>query len=85
MSKTLVLKAEVRDKAGTKQAAKVRKAGRIPGVMYGHKQEPTAISLDAHDFIEGLHHGNRLIDVQPGKAFSLKGTLHWFSGVSYVS
>ncbi|MHC4741864.1 MAG: 50S ribosomal protein L25 [Planctomycetota bacterium] len=67
MGKTLVLKAEVRDKAGSKQAAKVRKAGRIPAVVYGHKQEPTAISLDAHNFIEGLHHGHRLMDIQIGR------------------
>lgn len=67
MGKTLVLKAEVRDGTGTKQAVKVRKAGRIPAVVYGHKKEPTAISLDAHSFTEGLHHGHRLVDVQIGK------------------
>jgi large subunit ribosomal protein L25 len=36
-------------------------------IVYGHKQEPVAISLDAHDFVEGLHHGHRLIDVKVGK------------------
>ena len=67
MDKTLVLKAEVRDNTGTKQAIKVRKAGRIPGVVYGHKQKPKIISLDAHDFIKALHQGHRLIDVQIGR------------------
>lgn len=67
MDKTLVLKAEVRDTTGTKQAAKVRKVGRIPGVVYGHKQESKAISLDAHNFIEALRRGHRLIDIQIGK------------------
>jgi len=67
MGKTLVLKAEVRESTGSKHAAIVRAAGRIPAVLYGHKQEPAAISLDAHNFVEGLHHGHRLIDVQVGR------------------
>ena len=67
MAKTLLLKAELREQAGSKNAAKVRKQGRIPAIVYGHKQEPVAISLDAHNFVEGLHHRHRLMDVQIGK------------------
>ncbi len=68
MEKTLLLKAELREQIGSRSAAKVRKSGRIPAIVYGHKQEPVAISLDAHNFTEGLHHGHRLIDVQIGKS-----------------
>jgi large subunit ribosomal protein L25 len=64
MEKTLQLKAEIRKQAGSKASAKVRKQGRIPAIVYGHKEEPVAISLDAHDFVEQLHHGHRLMDVQ---------------------
>jgi len=39
----------------------------MPAVVYGHKEEPVAVALDAHDFVEGLHHGHRLMDVQIGK------------------
>ena len=67
MGKTLVLKAEVRESTGSKHAARVRAGGRIPAVLYGHKQESAAISLDAHNFVTGLHHGHRLIDVQVGR------------------
>lgn len=67
MNKTLQLEAQVREHTGSKAAARVRKEGRIPAIVYGHKQEPVAISLDAHDFVEGLHHGHRLIDVKVGK------------------
>jgi large subunit ribosomal protein L25 len=35
--------------------------------LYGHKEEPVAIALDAHDFVEALHHGHRLIDVKIGR------------------
>lgn len=67
MEKTTVLKAEVREKSGSRAAAKLRKEGRIPVIVYGHKEEPEALSLDAHTFIEQLHHGHRLFDVQIGK------------------
>lgn len=67
MEKALLLKAEVRKDTGSKHAAKLRQQGRIPAVVYGHKQEPVAISLDAHTLVEGLHHGRRLADVQIGR------------------
>ena len=66
MDKTLVLKAQEREQTGSSNAAKVRAGGQIPAVVYGHKQKTMAISLDAHSFIEGLHHGVRLFDVQMG-------------------
>ena len=67
MEKVLRLKAEIRKQTGSKAATTVRNQGRIPAVVYGHKKEPVAISLDAHDFVEGLHHGHRLMDVQIDK------------------
>ena len=67
MEKTVTLKAEVREKTGSKAAAKLRAQGRVPAIVYGHKQEPEAVSLDAHSFIEQLHHGRRLLDVQMGE------------------
>jgi large subunit ribosomal protein L25 len=67
MAKTLLLKAEIRERTGSKAVQKIRKAGRIPAIVYGHKQMPIAISLDAHNFVEGLHHGHRLMDVQIDK------------------
>ena len=67
MKKTLLLKAEVREHTGSKTVRKIREQGRIPAIVYGHKEKPAAISLDAHSFVEGLHHGHRLMDVQIGK------------------
>lgn len=67
MEKTLLLKAQKREQTGSKHAVKVREQGRIPAVVYGHKKEPIAISLNTHDLVEGLHHGHRLADVQIGR------------------
>jgi large subunit ribosomal protein L25 len=67
MEETLLLKAEIREHTGSKAVRKVRQQGRVPAIIYGHKQKPVAISFDEHDFLEGLHHGHRLIDVQVGR------------------
>lgn len=67
MEKGLLLKADVREHTGSKSAAEVRKQGRIPAVVYGHKKESVAVSLDAHNLVEGVHHGHRLLDIQIGK------------------
>lgn len=64
MGKTLLLKAEVREETGSKSAERLRKQGRIPAIVYGHKKEPMAITLNVHDVTEGLHHGHRVVDVQ---------------------
>jgi len=67
MEEVLVLKAEIRKQTGSKHAAKVREQRRIPAIVYGHKQVPVAISVDAHKLLEGLQHGHRLMDLQIGK------------------
>ncbi len=67
MEKGLFLKSEIRERVGTKSAAQVRKEGRIPAVVYGHKQEPVSILLDARELTDGIHGGYRLADIQIGK------------------
>ncbi len=63
MDKTLALEAELRERIGSKAASAVRKQGRIPCIVYGHKEQPVAITVNAHDFLEGIHHGHRLMDI----------------------
>lgn len=43
----VVLKATKRTLTG-KQVSQLRRAGQLPGVIYGHNFEPTAISMEAH-------------------------------------
>jgi large subunit ribosomal protein L25 len=50
----------------------LRQQGKLPAVVYGHKKEPVAIALDAREFLDSLHHGNRIFDVDLAGA---KGTL----------
>jgi large subunit ribosomal protein L25 len=67
MEKNLVLKGEIREHTGSKHAADIRERGRIPAIMYGHKQESVSLSLDKHNLVEGIHHGYRVADVQIGR------------------
>jgi large subunit ribosomal protein L25 len=48
MAKTIQLKAEPRSAAGTTAAKAVRKAGKVPAVIYGRHQQPQNLQLDAH-------------------------------------
>ncbi len=50
----VVLKATRRDVTG-KHVKALRRQGRLPAVLYGHKFEPIAISLDAHEASLALH------------------------------
>lgn len=65
MTELQVLQAELRKEKGGKQVARLRdpKVGKLPAVVYGHGEEPIHISLNAHDFLEGLHHGHRIFEV----------------------
>ena len=67
MEKALLLKAEVREKLGKKNTKQLRKEGKIPATVYGHKKEPASLFLNAHDTNVGLHHGGRILELQIGK------------------
>ncbi len=67
MEEKSALKAEIRENTGSTYARKVREGRRIPAIVYGHKQDTVSVSLDEHDFIETLHHGQRLMDLKIGK------------------
>ena len=66
MADTVLLKADLREEAGSKHAVRLRKKGKLPAIVYGHGKESVGISIDSHDFVEGLHHGHRLFEVKAG-------------------
>ncbi len=52
---TLTLRAEPRSEAGSRPARRMRRAGRIPAVVYGRDVDTTPISVDARDLYSVLH------------------------------
>jgi large subunit ribosomal protein L25 len=59
------LKAERRDGTGKGAARKLRAAGRVPAVLYGHGQEPALLSVSSQDLLHLFHQtgGSLLIDL----------------------
>lgn len=60
------LTATKRDERGTRVSRKLRAAGRLPAVIYGHGEDPEHISLAQHDVEVSLAHGARTLDVKLG-------------------
>lgn len=56
-SKEQTLPIERRERTGTSDAHRLRAAGRIPGVLYGHGTDPVHLSFDARTFGELAAHG----------------------------
>lgn len=46
---------EKRETTGKGHARKARQAGRIPGILYGHKQDPIMFDVDEHGFELTVH------------------------------
>ena len=55
MSDTIALPAEPRERVGKGAARAVRRAGRVPAVIYGDRKDPLTISLDPRDVDRELH------------------------------
>ena len=61
---TVTLEGVRRTKVGTRHARRVRSAGKLPAVIYGHNEDPEAIVLPAHEAEVELHHGARVLNVR---------------------
>lgn len=60
---TPTLDAELRERHGSRYAQRLRKSGRLPGVVYGHGSEPVSISVDQKETLAHLHHGNHVFNL----------------------
>lgn len=58
MSDQLTLSAEQRERAGKGASRALRRDGRVPAVIYGNKQEPTAIHVEEKELMKMLHTGH---------------------------
>ena len=58
------IEAEARSEFGKGAARQLRREGRIPAVLYGHKQEPVHLSLPEHELFLALKTSNVLLNLQ---------------------
>lgn len=54
MSQTVSLATEPRTGTGSRAAAKLRKQGRIPAVIYGHKEDTVAVTVNAKELRQAI-------------------------------
>ncbi len=69
MADNVTLVAEPRDRIGKGASRAVRKAGCIPAVIYGDKQDPIAVSLTYKEVLAQVNTGtflSQLVDVEVG-------------------
>ena len=52
-----------RQQTGTRHAARLREAGQLPAVIYGHKLEPAHVALDRAEITDLLHNKAHLIEL----------------------
>ncbi len=57
------IEAQGRPATGSRATARLRAAGRLPAVIYGHKQDPVHVSVDQKLFVDLLHRHTHLVEV----------------------
>ena len=69
MSEALTLPAELRERAGKGASRELRREGRVPAVIYGGKEEPLAIHVEAKELARQLgtgHFMNSIVMIEVG-------------------
>ena len=56
----IVLNVEVRERTGTGGARETRRAGLVPGVLYGGDRDPVAVAVKSNEFRKALYTGKLL-------------------------
>ena len=59
-----LLTATRREKVGTRYSNRIRQAGGLPAIVYGHGAEPLPVSVDAKETLRYLHKGEKILQLQ---------------------
>lgn len=63
-AQTPVLDATKRDRLGSRYTQRLRDQGRLPAVVYGHKEQPVAVALDAREALTHIHKGEKVFQLR---------------------
>ena len=61
---TITIETQARERTGSRYANRLRKAGRLPAVVYGPKMDPLHVSVDEEELLGYLHNGVRVIELK---------------------
>lgn len=59
-----VLSASKRERLGSRYSRRLREAGRLPAILYGHGQAPLPIDVDAREALNHIHKGEKVFQFQ---------------------
>jgi large subunit ribosomal protein L25 len=62
--KAPILDAKPREKVGTRYTRRVREQGGLPAIVYGHKENPVAVAVNAHDALAHINKGEKVFRLQ---------------------
>ena len=63
MAEISIIAAQRRERAGKGPARAARRAGRVPGVIYGSKKDPSMVTLDPRELDRELKTGGFLATI----------------------
>ncbi len=61
---TPMLVAEKRERTGSRYSRRLRDAGSLPAVVYGHKEAPVSIAVNMHETMQHLKKGEKLVELE---------------------
>jgi len=67
VSQNATLHVKKREVRGTKACRRLRAAGEVPAIVYGHKAEPVAIQVPQEELETALRHHSRMFDIRLGR------------------
>lgn len=59
-----ILNAKLRDRVGSRYAKRIRETGGLPAVVYGHKEEPQPVVLEAREALRHISKGEKVFSMQ---------------------
>lgn len=59
-----ILTATRRERTGSRYSKRVRDAGGLPAIVYGHKQDPIAITLDRKNTVAHIAKGEKVFELE---------------------
>jgi len=57
------LSATARERSGSRDAARLREAGQVPVIVYGHGEQPVSLAVNGKQLSELLHHHAHVINL----------------------
>jgi large subunit ribosomal protein L25 len=55
---------ERRERTGTRYAQRLRQGGRLPAIVYGHKQDAVPVAIDYRQFTDLVHQHHHLLELE---------------------